>query len=61
MYHILQLLAVSGEEDRATSRAVADANNIALNNLGAVRSSVEGLVVAASSVREICDRVLVKA
>lgn len=50
VYYILQLLSVSGEENRATSRAVADANNIALNNLRAVGSSIERLVVATGSV-----------
>ena len=50
VYHILQLLSVSSKENRATSGAVTDTNNIALNDLRTVRSSVEGLVVATGSV-----------
>lgn len=45
MNHLLKLLAVSCEEDDTCSRSVANANDIASDNLRAIRGSTEWLIV----------------
>lgn len=57
----LELLAVAGEEDAACPGSVADTDNVALNELGAVRCLVEGLVVAAVACGLVGNRVFVEA
>ena len=44
---VVQLFTIAGEEDGASSRAVADADDVALHILGAVFCGVKGLVEAA--------------
>lgn len=57
--HLLELLAVASKEDGTGSRAVANTDNIALHQLGAVGSRAKGLVVATGSGRLVPNRELV--
>lgn len=45
--YVIEFLAVACEEDRAGARAIADANDVALDVGRAIRSRREGLVVPA--------------
>lgn len=52
-------LAVAGEENGARARTIADADNIALDELRTVGCAAKGLVVVAGAIGMICGRVLV--
>lgn len=56
-----QLLPVSCEEYSAGPRSVPNANNVTLNDLGAVVVALERLVVAARTIGKIGNRVFVEA
>lgn len=58
---VLQFLTVAGEENGARPRAVADANDVALDVLRCVGRRVEGLVAPALARRQICGGVFVEA
>ena len=53
MCNIVQLLAITCEENGARARPVSNTNNIALNVRRSVRSWSERLVVAAKAVRGV--------
>ena len=53
MRNIVQLLAITCEENGARARPVSNTNNIALNVRRSVRSWSERLVVAAKAVRGV--------
>ena len=61
MRYIIQLLTVASEEDGARAGTVADANDIALDNLGSVGGGIKGLVIPANTAREVSDGRLVVA
>lgn len=58
---VFEFFAVAREEDGTGARAVANADDVALDVGGAVWGGVEGLVVAAPAGGCVCDRVLVVA
>lgn len=60
MDNILELLAVSGEEDSAGTRSVSDANNIALNERRGIVRPVEWLVISAMTGGCVCNRVFME-
>ena len=59
--HIVELLAIASEEDRAGAWSVADSDNISLHVLGTVGDGVEWLVVAPMTAGLVGDRHLVHA
>lgn len=55
MDHVFELLPIAGEEYRAGSWTVPDANDIALHVLWAVGRGDKWLVVATMSGGKVCD------
>lgn len=53
----LELLAVASKEDGTGPGSVSNADDVALDEAGAVRSVAKGLVVVARSVGVVCNRV----
>lgn len=59
MDNFLELLAVPRKEDDASPRPVANADNVAGDDLRTVRGSTKGLVVVSRAIGVVCNGVLV--
>jgi hypothetical protein len=61
MHHLLELLAIAGEEDGTCPRAVPDPNDVALHERRPIIGLVEWLVISAVTRRLIGDGRFVEA
>jgi hypothetical protein len=53
VHHVFEFLAIAREEDCSCTRAISDADDIALNIFGSVTCAGKGLIVAAETVGEV--------